>query len=84
MAEPMHTPDVNADGTVGTVTRDGPPKATRPDAPNISTEHQEKGGAVRLSDTLDRPADEVHPPKDFDPVEDVGEPDPSGRGEHRQ
>lgn len=84
MAEPMHTPDVNADGTVGTVTRDGPPKDTRPDAPNISTEHREKGDAIAMSDTLDRRPDQVHPAKDFDPVEDVGNPQPSGKGEHRQ
>ena len=84
MAEPMHTPDVNADGTVGTVTRGTPPAGTRPDAPNISTEHQEKGSATAPSDTLDRPADDVHPAKEFDPVEDVGNPEPSGKGEHRQ
>lgn len=44
---------------------------------NISTDHQEKGDARRPSDTLDRPADEVHPAKDFDPVEDVGQAEPS-------
>lgn len=84
MAEPTHTPDVNADGTVGTVTGKNTQATTRPDAPNLSTEHHEKGDAVHLSDTLDRPADEVRPAKDFDPVEDVGEPQPTGRGEHRQ
>lgn len=89
MAEPMHTPDVNSDGTVGTVTGKNAPVAkteqpVRPDAPNLSTEHQEKGGAIEVSDTLDRPRDAVHPAKDFDPVEDVGNPEPSGRGEHRQ
>ena len=89
MAEPMHTPDVNPDGTVGTVTgknaaAETPSATTRPDAPNISTENREKGDAIAMSDTLDRPAEAVHPAKDFDPVEDVGESEPSGRGEHRQ
>lgn len=76
MAEPTHTPDVNTDGTVGTVTRRNPPAETRPDAPNISTEHHEKGDAVELSDTLDRPASDVHPAKDFDPAADAGRPAP--------
>lgn len=79
MAEPTHTPDVNPNGTVGTVTRKGAGAETRPDAPNLSTEHHEKGDAVALSDTLDRPAEEVHPAKDFDPVEDVGKAEPGER-----
>lgn len=45
---------------------------------NISTEHQKHGDARRPSDTLDRPAEDVHPAKDFDPVEDVGKPRPGG------
>lgn len=46
-----------------------------PDPRNISTEHQEKGDARRPSDTLDRPADQVHPARDFTP-EDVGRAKP--------
>ena len=80
MAEPTHTPDVNPDGTVGSVTRTGAGTQTRPDAPNISTEHQKMGDAVRPSDTLDRKAGAVHPAKDFDPVEDVGRPEPGTNG----
>lgn len=45
---------------------------------NLSTEHQKEGDATRPSDTLDRPADKVHPPKDFDPVKDVGKAEPGG------
>ena len=43
---------------------------------NISTEHQPDGDAMHPSDTLDRPDDKVHPPRDFDPVQDVGRPQP--------
>ncbi|MEP9400691.1 hypothetical protein [Sphingomonas sp. VNH70] len=45
---------------------------------NISTDHQRSGDAKRPSDTLDRPADQVHPAKDFDPVADVGSAEPGG------
>jgi len=44
---------------------------------NLSTEHQKEGDARRPSDTLDRPADQVHPAKDFDPTDDVGKAEPS-------
>ncbi|MFV0625642.1 hypothetical protein ACBY01_16755 [Sphingomonas sp. ac-8] len=43
---------------------------------NISTEHQKHGDARRPSDTLDKPAGA--PPKDYDPVNDVGKPQPGG------
>ncbi|MBB3909488.1 hypothetical protein [Sphingomonas desiccabilis] len=46
---------------------------------NLSTEHQKNGDATLPSDTLDKPADEVSPAKDFDPVNDVGKPQPGGR-----
>lgn len=44
---------------------------------NLSTEHQKPGDAKRPSDTLDRPADTVHPAADFDPAADVGKAEPS-------
>ncbi len=44
---------------------------------NLSTEHQNKGDAKQPSDTLDRPADQVHPARDFDPTNDVGKAEPS-------
>ncbi len=48
-------------------------RATRPDAPNISTEHQEEGDAARPSDTLDRtpkrdPLSGQTIPDDYDPA----------------
>ena len=46
---------------------------------NLSTEHQKTGDAALPSDTLDKPADEVAPAKDFDPAGDVGKPQPSDR-----
>lgn len=46
---------------------------------NLSTEHQKSGDATMPSDTLDKPAGDVPPPKDFDPVDDVGKPRPGGR-----
>ncbi len=44
---------------------------------NLSTEHQKEGDAKRPSDTLNRPAEKVHPAKDFDPTDDVGAAEPS-------
>ncbi|MFZ3484514.1 hypothetical protein [Sphingomonas sp. 3-13AW] len=46
---------------------------------NLSTEHQKTGDAALPSDTLDKPAGEVHPARDFDPAGDVGKPQPGGR-----
>ena len=46
------------------------------DQGNLSTEHQEKGSAGKMSDTLDRSPDEVHPAREFDPSADVGNPEP--------
>ena len=76
MAEPTHTPDVNPDGTIGAHADRHPEGKTRPDAPNISTEHREKGDAIAMSDTLDRDPEAVHPAREFDPVEDVGKSEP--------
>ena len=53
---------------------DGMP--TGADRRNISTEHQAEGDAALPSDTLDRPAEQVHPARDFDPAADVGRADP--------
>ena len=47
---------------------------------NLSTEHQKQGDAKRPSDTLDRPADQVHQAREFDPAEDVGHAEPEGAG----
>lgn len=44
---------------------------------NLSTEHQKEGDGRHPSDTLDRPAEQVHPAKDFDPTDDVGKAEPS-------
>jgi len=52
------------------------PDSTRPE--NISTEHQKDGDAGLPNDTLNRPADQVHPPRDFNPADDVGHPEPKG------
>lgn len=43
---------------------------------NISTEHQEEGDAARPADTLDRPREEVHPARDFQPGRDEGKAEP--------
>ncbi|MCC2977794.1 hypothetical protein LK533_14050 [Sphingomonas sp. PL-96] len=46
---------------------------------NLSTEHQKQGDATRPSDTLDKPAGDVPPAKDYDPAGDVGKAQPGGR-----
>ncbi len=48
----------------------------RPADHNISTDHQRSGDAKRPSDTLDRPAEQVHSADAFDPTEDVGAAEP--------
>lgn len=46
--------------------------------PNISVDHQPEGAAAPPSDTLDRPAEQVHPARDFDPAADASRATPSG------
>lgn len=53
------------------------PIPNQPADRNLSTEHQHSGDAKRPSDTLDRPAEDVHDAVEFDPNADVGKPEPS-------
>lgn len=48
---------------------------------NISTEHQEKGSARSPSDTLDRPAKDVEPARNWQPGQDEGRIKPADRDE---
>ncbi|MGF7148899.1 hypothetical protein FHS96_002527 [Sphingomonas zeicaulis] len=50
-------------------------------ARNISTEHQEKGSARSPSDTLDRPAKEDKPARDWQPGRDEGRIKPADQDE---
>lgn len=45
---------------------------------NISTEHQPEGDAGNPGDTLDRPDEQVHEPREFVPGRDEGKAEPSG------
>ena len=51
-----------------------------PSPENLSTEHQKEGDARRPKDTLDRPPEQVHQAREFDPAEDVGHPEPADAG----
>jgi hypothetical protein len=44
---------------------------------NLSTEHQEPGDAGKPSDTLNRPKEKTHAPREYEPAEDAGKAEPN-------